>query len=112
MINDTIDILDAKIVNFGISFRAVGDLEKSKYDILSSAESQLEEYFNRKLEIGEALFLTDIYAELKKVDGIVDVISARVHRRVSGKYSDASFDIEGNTSADGRYIKVPKNSFF
>ncbi len=109
MINDTIDILDAKIVNFRVQFRAVGNLERPKYEILSDAEDILKLFFDRKMEIGEPLFLTDIYAELKKVDGIVDVISARVHRRVSGKYSDASFDIEGNTSADGRYIKVPKN---
>ena len=96
MINDTIDILDAKIVNFRVQFRAVGDLERPKYETLSDAEDILKLFFDRKMEIGEPLFLTDIYAELKKVDGIVDVISARVHRRVSGKYSDASFDIEGN----------------
>ncbi len=109
MINDTIDILDAKIVNFGLQFRAVADLEHSKYEILSDAEDILKGFFNRKMEIGEPLFLTDIYAELKKVVGLVDVISVKIYRKTGGKYSGIAFDLEGNTSADGRYIQIPKN---
>lgn len=109
MVNDTIDILDAKIVNFGVDFKAVSDLEKPKYDVLSSAETQLKEYFSRKMDIGEPIFLTDIYSELKKVDGLVDVISVKIVKKVGGLYSDVNFDLEGGQSPDGRYIEIPKN---
>ena len=109
MINDTIDILDAKIVNFGVEFKAVGNIERPKYEILSEAENVLRIFLNRKMEIGEPLFLTDMYAELKKVNGLVDVISVKIFRRLGGTYSDVALDLEGGTSADGRYIKVPKN---
>jgi hypothetical protein len=109
MINDTIDILDVKIANFGVEFRAVGNLENSKYDILSEAEEVLKIYFNRSLEIGEAIFLTDIYTELKKVEGIVDVISVKIVRKTGGRYSDTPLNIENGLSPDGRYIQIPKN---
>tara|TARA_Y100000310_G_scaffold247163_1_gene252699 strand:+ start:5906 stop:7711 length:1806 start_codon:yes stop_codon:yes gene_type:complete len=109
MVNDTIDILDAKIANFGVDFRAVADLESSKFAVLSTAEDRLKTYFNRKLEIGEPIFLTDIYAELKKVDGIVDVISVKIIRKVGGNYSELPLDIEDGMSPDGRYIQIPKN---
>jgi len=109
MINDTIDILDAKIANIGVDFKVVGDLERPKYDILSSAETALKQFFSRKMDIGEPIFLTDIYAELKKVDGLVDVISVKITRKVGGNYSDVSFDLEGGQSPDGRYIEIPKN---
>ena len=61
------------------------------------------------MEIGEPLFLTDIYAELKKVVGLVDVISVKIYRKTGRSYSGVAFDLEGNTSADGRYIQIPKN---
>jgi hypothetical protein len=61
------------------------------------------------MDIGEPIFLTDIYAELKKVDGLVDVISVKITRKVGGNYSDVSFDLEGGQSPDGRYIEIPKN---
>ena len=109
MINDTIDILDAKIVNFGIQFEAVADLETPKFDILSAAENVLKTYFNRKMDIGEALFITDIYSQLKKVPGLVDVVSVKINRQVGGKYSDVALDLTNGTSSDGRYINVPKN---
>ena len=32
MINDTVDILDAKIVNIGIRFKLLGSPEINKYD--------------------------------------------------------------------------------
>tara|TARA_Y100000310_G_scaffold241337_1_gene245271 strand:- start:215 stop:2020 length:1806 start_codon:yes stop_codon:yes gene_type:complete len=109
MVNDTIDILDAKIANFGVEFRAAGDLESPKYEILSDAENILKTYFNRHSDIGEPIFLTDIYAELKKVDGLVDVISVKIIRKVGGIYSTIPLDIEDGISPDGRYIQIPKN---
>ena len=92
-----------------MDFKAVSDLEKPKYDVLSSAETQLKEYFSRKMDIGEPIFLTDIYSELKKVDGLVDVISVKIVKKVGGLYSDVNFDLEGGQSPDGRYIEIPKN---
>ena len=45
MINDTIDILDGRIVNFGIEFELVGVLDKSPSEILSvSIDALKEEY--------------------------------------------------------------------
>lgn len=109
MINDTIDILDAKIANFSVDFTAVSDLETSKYDILSAAENRLAVYFSRKMDIGEPLFITDIYAELKKVRGLVDVTSVKINKKVGGNYSTIALDIENGISSDGRFLKVPKN---
>ena len=55
MINDTIDILDAKVVNIGIDFEIIASLEKNKFDVLQSALDTLKtEVFNKKYEIGES----------------------------------------------------------
>jgi len=62
------------------------------------------------MEIGEPFYITEIYKTLQQVPGLVDVLSVKVTQKTGASYSDTSFDIEGQTSPDGRYIEVPKNA--
>jgi hypothetical protein len=110
MINDTVDILDAKIVNIGIDFIAKADVENNKFLILERAVTTLRNKYDQKFEIGEPFYITDVYKILQGVEGIVDILSVKVTQKTGSSYSDTYFDIEGQTSADGRYIEVPKNA--
>ena len=112
MMNDTIDILDAKIVNLGIEFEAISDLESNKFELITKAKAVLSDYFSNKADIGEAFFVTDIYSELKKVGGLLDVSKVKVYQKVGGNYSDIRFNINDSMSADGRYIEMPKNVIY
>ena len=116
MINDTIDIMDAKIVNLKIQFVAVGEAEASKYDVLAAAKQKLKEYYSRVADIGEPFFITDVYQQLKKVDGLLDVTEVKITTKTGSggdrEYSDIRFDIDKATSADGRYIEMPLNVIY
>ena len=112
MMNDTIDILDAKIVNLGIEFEAISDLESNKFELITKAKAVLSDYFFNKADIGEAFFITDIYSELKKVEGLLAVSKVKVYQKVGGSYSDIRFNINDSMSADGRYIEMPKNVIY
>lgn len=112
MINDTIDILDAKIVNLGVNFAVVGDLERDKYDILADANLALTSLFSDVKDIGEAFFITDIYDALKRVPGVTDVTKVKVTQKVGGVYSDVRFNISEQMSSDGRFIEAPQNVIF
>jgi len=109
MINDSIDILDGKVVNYGITFTAIGSNDKSKYDILTDAVNQLKADFSMLPDFGEVLNITDVYNSLKKVNGIIDVVSVSIDEKIGGVYSDSQFSFKANTSSDGRYINVPAN---
>lgn len=109
MINDSIDILDGKIVNYSIKFVAVGNNQRSKYDILTDAINQLRTDFSIIYDFGEPFMLTNVYDSLKKVEGLIDVVSVKIEERIGGAYSDASFSFKSNTSSDNRYINVPAN---
>jgi hypothetical protein len=109
MINDLIDILDGKVVNYAINFTALGSNEKSKYDILTDAINQLKDEFSSTMEFGEPLVITRVYDALKKVSGIIDVVSVKIEERIGGIYSDSQFNFKTNTSSDGRFIDVPLN---
>lgn len=111
-INDTIDIIDAKIINVGIDFTVVGELYKNKFEIRDEAIRAVQREFEKKLDIGEPLFITRIYDALKFVDGVVDVIKVNVFQKSGNSYSDVRVNIQNLLSPDGRFFKAPSNVVF
>jgi len=109
MISDSIDILDVKIVNFGIQFEAIGEVDQDNYDLLSDAITALSKKFNKYYDISENIYVSDIYSTLKNVEGILDVVSAKAFLKVGGAYSETFYDFQENLSPDGRMINIPNN---
>ena len=109
MISDTIDILDAKIVNIGIEFEVIADEEANKFQILSDCTQAIKDKFSVSPFIGEPVYLTDIYSALNKVNGVVDTKRVNVVRKTGANYSSTKFDVDEALSADGRYLSVPLN---
>ena len=105
MINDTIDIRDAKVVNFGINFSIVADYEENKFNVLNLATQRLQNYFQRqKYDISEPLYIVDIYKELNRVPGVVDTVDVQILHKQGGRYSETDFDFDAALSVDGRYL--------
>lgn len=109
MINDTIDILDAKIVNIEINYNAISEVGVDKFDALTAGNTRLQQLYANKLDIGEPFNISQIYNVLNKTPGIADVTNVRIVNKFGGKYSNIGYSINDNITADGRYINVPKN---
>jgi hypothetical protein len=112
MISDTIDILDAKIINIGVEWTAIGREDVSKFDTREQGQQAVRDLFSRSADIGEAIFISDVYQALRSVDNIVDVTKVKVVAKKGGMYSDVRFNILENTSPDGRYINIPMNCVY
>ena len=112
MINDTIDILDAVIVNFDIKYEVLIDMSANKYDVISLCNKALTEQYSSKQDVGESILLTDIYKTLQKVDGVIDVTSVEAELKNGGIYSESSYDMEVALSADGRRVLAEPNVIF
>jgi len=110
MLNDTIDVLDAHILNIGIDFTAVSLRNANRFDVLTGAKEYLRSYvLSRTYEIGERFYISDIYQVLRGVPGLLDVVDVTITQRTGVNYSNIPLDIEDRTDPDGRYIDVPKN---
>ena len=109
MLNDTVDILDAKIVNVGVDIEIITLLGKNKYDVLEDALTALKEKFDKKFEIGESIYLSDVYTTVNRVDGVLDTTNVKITAKRTANHSQVPFDIVQNTSADGRYVSVPED---
>ena len=112
MLNDSVDILDAKVVNYGIKFTTKAIAGADKTAVFTRCIRAIEERYygsNRILNIGEPLYISDIYTLLNRVPGVLDTKSVKIEPRTGGAYSDTAFDFIDRKSADGTYISVPEN---
>jgi hypothetical protein len=110
MLNDTIDILDPFILNIGIDFVITTTVGANKFDVLEKAMAQLKSKYAAPYNIGEQFYISEVYQELKKVTGVLDVVKVKLNSKQGGNYGAASIDINGNLSPDGSYLMVPKNA--
>ena len=112
MMNDTIDILDAHIVNIGIDFSIVVDDNANKFDTLRKASKAIEDTFLIHKDIGEPLVISDYFKVLKDIEEIVDVVDVEIVNKVGAPYSDVDFVVSRHTSPDGRVVTPEKTQVF
>lgn len=112
MINDTIDILDTYIINFGVEFTIRTKLNYNKYDVLDKCLSSIRDLFKEQLSIGERMYISDVYTRLNLVDGVLDTVSIKILNKTGGVYSSLSFDMDKATDPTGNYIICPNNAIF
>tara|TARA_Y100001938_G_C8094492_1_gene437233 strand:- start:309 stop:2111 length:1803 start_codon:yes stop_codon:yes gene_type:complete len=111
MINDTVDILDAKVINIGIEFDAISTPESNPFEVLNEAVASLSVYYERKFEIGEPFYIGEIFSHLNRSPGILDVTRVKVTQKTGLGYSNSVlFNVDDNMSVDDRYIVVPHNA--
>ncbi len=111
MINDTIDILDGQIINIGINFEVLPELSANRYEILQSCVEKLKnDYLNVKFNIGEAVYISEIYKLLNDVPGVIDTTNVEIVNKATSGYSQFQYNILENMSDDGRFLKIPENA--
>ncbi len=111
MVSDSIDILDGKIVNYGIKFEIVADIDANRFTVLQQCVDKLrDDFLNVKGNFGESIFISDIYKHLNEVPGVTDTIKVEIVNKTGGPYSSLNYDMRENLSKDGRFINVPNDT--
>ena len=110
MMNDTVDILDGIPINISIEFTAVSDIGVNKYDLLNNCIISLTNKFSRPYDLGEPLYITDIYNVINDTPGVVDVVSVKINNKSGGNYSESAYSINDNLSPDGRMLVTPEDA--
>lgn len=110
LINDSIDIFPAKILNIKIDFVAVAEDGYDKAAVLARAERKLRDYLRQNPnDIGEPIYITKLTNVLNEAEGVADVIRMYVQRKTGTNYSSTVYNLNANYSSDGRKIFIPKN---
>ena len=113
MVNDTIDILDGKVINIIIKFIAVVNLDQDKFEALNAGINAVQEIFKEKLDIGQPIYFTKIYDTLNQLDEIVDVVDVDIElASAGGLYSSYSLNLNDYVSSDGRILYAPDDAVY
>jgi hypothetical protein len=112
MLNDNIDIYDAKIVNIGFDYEVIVDPTKDKMDVLNAVNTALREELREKMYIGEPFYLTKIFNIVNKIDGVIDTTKVVPKLKTGSNYSSSFVGMYDIKSKDGTYLKAPRNVIF
>jgi len=115
MISDSIDILDADIINLEIFFQIVADPSFNKTTLLKNIITSLQTQMNTKnFHINQPIVKSDIVGTIYSHQGVIGIESVTIknlfgitNNRV---YSETIFDVKGNTR--NQIIYPPEGSIF
>jgi hypothetical protein len=110
MINDTVDILDAKVVTIGIQFSIIAKLNADTTVVLNKAIKTIADNYSDKLFLGRPFFLSEIYKMLNDMPEVVDTKDVKIVNQRGSDYSNVEYDITANLSNDGRFLFVPDDT--
>ena len=112
MVNDTLDIMDAKIINLSIGFAIVTKGGHDKYRVLDQCLRAVQSRFLRHYDIAEPFSYTEIYSMLNSIEGVADTSEVTVGNLNGGAYSSVGLNIIKSTTPDGRFVACPLNCIF
>ena len=109
MINDTIDMLDAKVVNIAVHYTLLSYGVVNSLDLVVQANELLKRTYSSKLEIGQSFDLDAVRQSLSGLPGVSGVRNVRIVNKFGGDYSSISYNVEDYVDAQNRFVEVPKN---
>jgi hypothetical protein len=88
MLNDYIEVSDAKIVNISFQVDLFLDKRFPQSQIISQVITTISSYMDiNKFDMGENIYLSNLLEAINNVGGVLNVIDLRVYNLVGGKYS-------------------------
>ena len=109
MLNDVVDIMDVKIINFSVDFVAQIDKRFDTDSVLAECIEDLKTYFIEVSYVGEPIYITRIYQRLNDIDGVTSVKDVVLENITGGNYSSSALNFRDALSRDGTFIKMPQN---
>jgi len=100
MVNDSISIKDAFIVNIGVNFDIIVLPNYNSNEVLTKCILALQDFFAIKnWQINEPIILRDVFAVLDNIDGVQTVKNVVISNKVGTAlgYSPYAYDITGAT---------------
>ena len=111
MMNDTIDILDARIINFGINYTLISETGTNKFNLIIAVNQQITDYLNSLgLNIGEPIYIDDMYREINSIPGVVDTTLIEIVPTSGTGYSTDSINFATALSHTGRIFTPPQDT--
>ena len=101
IINDSIRIKDAFVINIGINFEIVVLPNFNSNEVLTNCINKLIEYFNvDNMQINQPILINELYLMLNSIKGVQNVKDIKFNNKVGESlgYSKYAYDVGGATA--------------
>jgi hypothetical protein len=98
IINDSVRIRDAYVINIGVNFDIIALPNFNSNEVLINCVNALKAYFNTdNWSINQPIVLKDLYIELSKVQGVQTIKDIQIVNKsgIINGYSQYAYDIDG-----------------
>jgi len=112
MVNDTVDLIDGKIINIGINFKIVADKNSNRFEILDACTEALKNKYIEPFDMGEPIYLNEIYSTLNRVRGVIDTEDVEIVVKRGSSYSTTTYSVAEGKVNGGRELMSPLNAAF
>ena len=87
MINDYIEVSNAKIINLAFEIDLVIDKQFPQSQIVTEAINKTKSYFDiNKWNMGDDVYLAQLVETINNISGVLNVVDIRVYNKVGGSY--------------------------
>ena len=100
MVNDSIKIKNAFIINIGVEFDVTTYPNANNNEVISNCIDAISDYFNiDKWQINEPILLKELQILLDKIEGVQTIKKVKIINKAGSSlgYSEYAYDIEGAT---------------
>jgi hypothetical protein len=115
LISDNIDILDAQVLNYGVTYTVTVEFDQNRRTVLQSINTRLRTLLTtNKFQVGQPLVVSDIISTIINTPGVSGMMNIRVVPKVgtiSGRtYSSSQFEVA--TQLRNNVIRCPVGAIF
>lgn len=97
-LTDSVNILDAYIINIGVSYEVVPQPGQNPGEVLLKCNQALQRFFNTSnMNINTPIDLSAVFKLLSNIKGVQSVIKVTVENKTGENYSPYGYDISGAT---------------
>jgi len=114
MVNDSINIKDAFIINIGVNFDIIVLPNFNSNEVLTKCILALQDFFAIKnWQINEPIILRDVYSVIDNIEGVQTVKNVLISNKVGSSlgYSPYAYDIAGATIGNVVYPSLDPSIF-
>jgi hypothetical protein len=114
IINDSVNIKDAFIINVGVDFEIVVYPDYNNNDVLTNCINALKKYFNiDDWQINQPIMLRDLYILLDQIKGVQTVKNITISNKsgITNGYSQYSYNILGSINNNIVYPSLDPSIF-
>ena len=111
MISDTLDIKDARIINFAIKYKITSSNSSNSNAVLTAVQQNIIDFLGTNdFTIGEPFPWTVLYQVINRTPGVLDTVKVELEPRYSSNYSGTTINFARHMSNDGRTLFVPEDA--